>query len=66
VILFVRSFALEDDIARDSVVDSEPELALVEAVLLRPEIYMDSLWQIHALLIRLGNRRYVEPFWHLS
>ena len=56
VILFVGTSALEDDVAGESILDGESELALVEDVLLWSEVDQDLLGQVLLLKLILWHR----------
>lgn len=66
MVLLVRAFSLQDDVARDAILDCEAELRFVKAVLFWPEVDLDRLGQVLLLLVVEADWRHVETLWHLS
>jgi len=65
VVLLERTLALKNNVATQSVSNREPELRLVEYVLLRFEVDQDGLGQILALLSVLRNWWHAQTLWHV-
>ena len=66
MVFFVGTFALQDHIAGDSVFNHEPELRLVEHVLLRSEVDKKELWEETTFILVFWNWRYTKALWNES
>lgn len=64
VVFLVGAFAFENHVAGEAVVDDEAELALVDDVLLRPEVDQELLGQELLLVVIHGDRGHAEASWH--
>jgi len=66
VVFLVGASSLENDIAWQTVLDSEAELRLVEHVFLRSKVDLDGAWKVLPFKLILWHRGHYKALWHFT